>query len=595
MILSDYVIDFLESQKIAEVFLVTGGAIAFIVDSFKNRAKIKYVCMQHEQSAAMAADGYARIGQQGLGVAMATSGPGATNLITGICCSWFDSIPTLYITGQVNSKEQSGKLKVRQIGFQETNIVEIAKPITKFAQKLENANDIKYLLEKAVYIAKTQRPGPVLVDIPIDLQYSQINPKKLRGFNPKELQTAKKFSQKINISACNKLIRASKRPVVILGFGIRLSGAQKEAEEFINFLNFPTTTTWSGIDLISADNQNLIGQSGIYGSRAANFAIQNSDLLISIGARLDTRQTGSKPQNYARNAKKIVVDIDPFELSKGRGLSPNVAINTDVKVFLEEFKKQSKHIKKPDISRWQDQIKTWKKNYPPTTNDDFKQKNFVNPYVFIKILSKYLKSETTIVGDTGAALTWLIQAIEIKGGQRLISAFGNSPMGYALPASIGANFALKGKKPVVCITGDGGLQMNIQELQTIVHHKLPIKIFNLNNRSYGIIKQFQDAWLDSRYEASENGYSTPNFVKIAKAYGIKAVSIKNNGEIEKKLKEVMLYKGPVICDLQINPNQKITPKIEFGMPLEDMTPYLKREEFFKNMQVEPLRKSTNLK
>lgn len=593
MLASEYIVDFLRQQKTKEVFLITGAAIAFTVDAFSKRRDIRYICMQHEQAAAMAAESYSRLAT-GIGVAMGTSGPGATNLITGICGAWFDSIPTLYITGQVNTKEQTGHTNVRQIGFQETKIVEIVKPITKFAHKLEDPEEIRYILEKAMYIAKSGRPGPVLVDIPINLQYAKIDPKRLKSFKaPKKLSHHKDLDKKIEETI--NIINSANRPVLLLGFGIRLSHAEKELKALINLLNFPVVTTWSGLDLIEYDHKLRVGQSGVYGSRAANFAIQNCDLLISLGARLDTRQTGSRAANYAREAKKIIVDIDEAEINKGRGIIPNVAISEDVKLFLVQLLKAKKEIKVNNISNWIEKIKIWKEKYPLLKEEHYKQKKYVNPYIFMKALSDLLPTNAIIIPDEGGNLTWTIQGIQLKKGQRLFSTFGNSPMGYALPASIGASFAVENKKPVICITGDGGLQLNLQELQTIIKHQLPIKIFILNNGCYGIIKQFQDTWLGSRYEASEKGYSAPDFIKIAKAYGFKTFQIKTHKNLRIKIANVIKQKGPVFCDVLLDPDQKIEPKIEFGMPLEDMTPYLRRSEFMSNMIVKPLEESLRLK
>lgn len=591
MTVATYIVDFFKKQKTQEVFLITGAAIAFTIDAFSKRKGIRYICMQHEQSAAMAAEAYSRLSKD-LGVAMATSGPGATNLITGICCAWYDSIPALYITGQVNTSEQSGTRKVRQIGFQETKIIEIVRPITKFAEKLEKPQDIRYLLEKAVSIAKSGRPGPVLVDIPINFQYAEIDPRKLKGY--KEARR-RKSNLDLKISEAIKLINIAKRPMLLLGFGIHLACAEGELEDLLNVFKIPLVTTWSGFDLVPFDHKMRVGQSGIYGDRAANFAIQNCDLLVSIGARLDTRQTGGNPANYAREAKKIVVDIDAAELEKRRGLTPDIPIKSDARDFLKALLNRKAEISPPDISIWRNVVNQWKRKYPTLAKSYFNQKKYVNPYVFAKVLSDLLPDDAIIIPDEGGNLTWTIQGIRLKKGQRLFSAFGNSPMGYALPASIGACFATQKKKPIICITGDGGLQINIQELQTIVHHKLPIKIFVLDNKCYGIIKQFQDTWLGSRYEASELGYSTPDFLKVAEAYGLKALQIKNHHELKNKIKEVLAEKGPVLCDVLLDPDQKILPKIEFGMPLEDMTPYLPRKEFFKNMIVEPLQKSKDLK
>lgn len=590
MQVSDFIVNFLKSQKIRHVFLITGGAVAFLVDKIGLHRGIDYVCMQHEQAAAMAADAYSRVGP-GLGVAMATSGPGATNLITGICCSYFDSIPTLFITGQVNTHEQKKGSKIRQLGFQETDIVDIVRPIVKFCSKLEKAEDIKYLLEKAVYIAKSGRPGPVLLDIPVNLQYAVIDKKRLRSFNASFSKSDNrkdvgiKFQSKIN--QVIKLIEKSQRPVILVGFGIRIAGAEEEIKALAKFFKFPIVSTWSAIDLFPSDSPFLVGQSGVYGSRFANFTIQNSDLLLAIGARLDTRQTGN-PQTYARDAKKIIVDIDYPELYKRKALQPDVDVNFDAKQFLRAVLEASDNINIPNVDGWWQKITRWKERYPLLREEYFLQSRYVNPYVFMKLLSDFLPEDAIIIPDEGGNLAWTIQGIRIKSKQRLFSAFGNSPMGYALPASIGASIATGKKRPIVCITGDGGLQLNIQEFQTIVHQNLPIKMFILNNRSYGIIKQFQDTWLGSRYEASEKGYSVPDFIKLAKAYGLKTVQIKSQKEIEVKLRKILSLNTAVFCDVLLDPDQKIIPKLDFGRPLEDLSPLLPREEFFENMIVEPL-------
>ncbi len=587
MKVSDYILDYLVSIRVHHVFLITGGAIAFVVDAFHKRRDISYVCMAHEQAAAMAADAYARMGP-GIAATMVTSGPGATNLITGICCSWFDSIPTIHISGQVNTYEQKGSTKVRQVGFQETDIVEVVKPVTKFAAQLDKAENIRYLLEKATYIATSGRPGPVLVDIPMNFQRVEVDPEKLRGFTP----PAEKQYSDHSISLKNKVkktveyLQQAKRPVLLAGFGIRIAHAEKEMEELVNILQIPLLSTWSALDLFPFNHPLRVGEIGVYGNRGANFAVQNSDLLLSIGARLDTRTTGGKPETFAREAKKIIVDIDQAELSKRRGLTPDLEINSDAKEFLTELLKQIKKSRKLEVTEWKKQCAYWKKTYKTVQVDYFKEKNYVNPYVFSKVLSEELSQKATIIPDDGGHLTWTIQGFEIKKGQRLFSAFGNSPMGYAFPASIGASFALR-KSEVICIDGDGSFQMNIQELQTLVHHKLPVKIFILDNHGYGIIKQFQQLYIGSRFEATGKGYSCPDLLEVGKAYGIKTVTIKNHSELRTKIRKILQHKGPVLCDVILKDSQIIIPKLEFGKPIEDMSPLLPREEFMKQMIVKP--------
>ncbi len=585
MNLSDYVLSFLVKKKIKQVFLITGGAISFMVDAFSRNKKIKYVSVAHEQSAAMMADAYSRIGPN-FSCTMVTSGPGATNLITGIGCSYFDSIPSLHICGQVNTYEQQSSNKstvsVRQVGFQETDIVSISKPITKFSYKLKNANEIKYILEKSYYLATSGRPGPVLLDIPMDLQRKEINIKELKTFYP-PIKKIKKNQNKFKF-LINK-INQSKKPVLILGGGIKYARAEDKLKIFLKKYNIPIVSTWSGVDLIDHSNNNYIGNIGVYGSRAANFTVQNSDLILSLGSRLDTRITGGVPKNFARNARKIVVDIDKNELSKERGLKIDHKINLNVKYFLNTINKISyKKISKPD---WVKKCSLWKEKYPVVLKEYYKNKNFVNPYVFIKHLSKILNEKDIIIADDGGHLTWTLQAFKIKYGQKLFSAFGNSPMGYALPASIGASI-VKNDSKIICIDGDGSIQINLQELHTIDKLKLPIKIFILNNDGYGIIKQFQDLYLGKRYEASGKGVSNPNFKKISEAFNIQYNLIKTHKDL-KKISKILESNTPEIIEVKLNKNQKIIPKLQFGNPIEDMSPLLPRKEFLKNMEI----KSTN--
>src|SRR3989344_470593 len=589
MKVADYILDYLVLQKVKHVFLMVGGAIAFAVDAFSKRHDIEYICVAHEQAGAMMAESYARVGP-GLGVAMTTSGPGATNLITGICCAWFDSIATLFISGQVNTYEQKSISKVRQVGFQETEIVDIVRPITKFAVKIDRAEDTRFLLEKAVYIAKTGRPGPVLIDIPLDLQKTEIKSSTLKKFIPPKEKQYKDTGLilKTKIEKVLTLIAQSKRPLILAGSGIRLAGAVNEIHQMVKLTGIPVVNSWSGYDLFAHNHSLFIGTHGVYGERGANFAVQNCDLLISIGSRLDTRQTGGKPETYARAAKIVMIDIDQTELDKRRGLTPAVSIQADAKEFLRAFIKEFPAINKSRTVEWIKHCATWREKYPTVLLQYYEEKKYVNPYVFAQVLSKELKNDAIVIPDTGATLTWIMQGFELKQGQRLFSAFGNSPMGYSFPAAIGASFA-RGKKEIICINGDGGFQINIQELQTLVYHKLPVKIFILNNHGYGIIKQFQEMYLDSRFEATGKGYSCPDFIKIAQAYGIKSVSIRSHTHLSKKIKEVLSHRGPVLCDVYLNDDQKIIPKLSFGSPIEDLFPLLPRDEFRRNMIIPPIK------
>ena len=579
MNVSEYILNFLVKKKVKKVFLLTGGAVSFLVDAFSKNKKISYVSVAHEQAAAMMADAYSRLGPN-FGCTMVTSGPGATNLLTGIACSYFDSIPNIHICGQVNTYEQQDShaslKKVRQVGFQETNIVDMAKPITKFAYKLKNANEIKYILEKSYHIATTGRPGPVLLDVPMDIQKKVLKTNNLKGFSPKK----KEKNIKLNlVKRIYKGIKDAKRPILILGGGVKYSKSFDKVISLINKIKIPVVTTWSGVDLINHNNKKYIGNIGVYGSRAANFAVQNADLIFCLGSRLDTRVTGGVPKNFARGAKKIVVDIDQHELNKKRGLVIDIKVNQDIKKFLEKFIPYKINIR--EKSEWLQTCKNWKKKFPIILKSYYENKKFVDPYVFFERLSNKTKKNEIIIADDGAHLTWALQAIKVKPPQILFSAFGNSPMGYALPASIGASLVKKNSR-VLCIDGDGSIQINLQELHTIEKLKLPIKIFIMNNNGYGIIKQFQSLYLGSRHEASGKGVSNPDFKKISNAFNIKYTKIKNNLELF-KIANVLKSNKPEIIDVIINPNQKILPKLQFGNPLEDMTPNLKFSELKKNM------------
>ncbi len=582
MNLSDYTLKFLQKKKVKDVFLITGGAISFLVDAFSRNNKIKYTSVAHEQSAAMMADAYSRLGPN-FSCTMVTSGPGATNLITGIACSYFDSIPSLHICGQVNTYEQQdghhSTKKVRQVGFQETDIVNISKPITKYSYKIKKATEIRFVLEKAYHIATTGRPGPVLIDIPMDLQKIKIDPKKLKPFKPEQEKV--KFNYKKIVEKIENLLNKSKKPVLILGGGIKCAKADIDLVSFLKNFQIPIVTTWSGVDLIDYNNKHYIGNVGVYGSRAANFTIQNSDLIISLGSRLDTRITGGVPSSFARNAKKIVVDVDKYELEKKRGLKIDLKVNSDIKNFFNNYKKYKKiFIERND---WLKKCNNWKIKYPLLLKEYFKEKNYVNPYVLMDKLSKILSNKEIIIADDGGHLTWTIQSLKVKYGQKLFSAFGNSPMGYSLPASIGASIA-KNKKRVICIDGDGSIQINLQELHTIDKLKLPIKIFILNNNGYGIIKQFQELYLGKRYEASGKGVSNPNFKKIAHSFNINYNLIRNHNDLD-MLNKIIYSKKAELIEISLKEDQKIIPKLQFGNPIEDLSPLLPRKEFFENMDV----------
>lgn len=588
MKLSDYVADFLAQQNIEKVFVLTGGASVHLIDSIAQHPRIDYVCPQHEQAAAMAADGYARISGC-LGVAIATSGPGATNLLTGVCSAYYDSVPVLFITGQVATFRMKGSTGVRQLGFQETDTVSIFRPVTKYAVLIDSPERIRYELEKAVYLARSGRPGPVLIDIPDNLQRAQVDPEAMTAFVPPTRDIDSRRLEEA-IDACLGLLSHSERPVMIPGWGVHLAGTQRDWMEVVEDLGIPVAPTWAAADLMPATHPLVIGTFGTHGTRYGNFAVQNADLVLAIGTRLDTKATGSPPSTFARGAKKIVVDIDPCELRKfmNCGLEIDLSCEFDARAFITALRDRCRDRPRLDIGPWLERIHDWKARYP-ICPDAYAAERDVNPYVWVKGLSSACDEDATIIIDTGCTVAWMMQAFEFKGRQRLFHDFNNTAMGWALPASIGASFALRGGE-VICVTGDGSLQMNIQELATVIRHSLPIKIFLINNQGYSMIQQTQEQWLDARFEASTvaGGLAFPDFSKVAEAYGFKTVLIRYNDEIIDGIHEALRADGPVFCDVRISARHRVVPQVKFGRPNEDSEPCIQREDFFKEMIVEPL-------
>jgi acetolactate synthase-1/2/3 large subunit len=426
----------------------------------------------------------------------------------------------------------------------------------------------------------------------MNFQRVKINPNKIKSFKAPK----KKINHQIvsNVCRVKALLNKSKRPILILGGGVRMSKSVNQLEKFLKNIDLPIVTTWSGLDTMDYRDKKYIGCIGVYGSRAANFAVQNSDLVLNFGSRLDTRITGGKPGTFARSAKIVSIDIDIHELNKKRGLDIYLKINEDLNNFLSTFNSKFKRFKFSASSHWKSICQEWKLKYPNVQSSYCDQRDYVNPYCFIDRLSSKLNKRDIVLTDDGGHLTWTIQAFKVKKGQRVFSAFGNSPMGYAFPAALGASLANK-KKRIICIDGDGSIQINIQELQTMVANNLPVKLFIINNDGYGIIKQFQELYLSKRYEASisSKGVTNPNFKKISNAYGINYSEIKNNKQIDKILDKILNSKKPEFVNVIIDPNQKIIPKLQFGKPIEDLSPLLPRLEFKKNMIIPTLKENSS--
>ena len=577
--ISDYIIEFLLSKNINKTFGYIGGAIAHIYHSIDKYKEMEIINCIHEQGAGFAAEGYARITGKS-GVAFATSGPGATNLITPIGSCYFDSVPTMFITGQVNTYEYKYDKPVRQIGFQETDIVSIIRPIVKYAVMVDKVEDIRYELEKAYYLSQEGRKGPVLVDIPMNIQRTEVDISSLKSFFDSneyfELENNKK--EKNNIAEVINLLKESKRPIVLIGGGVRLSNANVELLNYVEKYSIPVVYSLMGKDAISEDYKYNLGLIGSYGNRYGNLALANSDLILVLGSRLDTRQTGTSLDTFAREAKIIQVDVDKNEL--GSKIKIDIEINSDVKDFIATLNKYEINI---DITEWLKKLKEYKNKFSSTVGID---NNLKIPNYVVSIISKYLQDEDICV-DVGQHQMWTAQSLNIKATQRVLFSGGMGAMGFALPASIGA--CIGSNKRTVVIAGDGGIQMNIQELEVINRRKLPIKIFVLNNKNLGMVRQFQELYFDKKYLGTIDDYSVPNLVEITKAYGIKARKIDDISKLEIELKDIFSSNEPELINIELPVEMTtVEPKLIVNKPIEDMHPFISKDELSSLMIIKPL-------
>jgi acetolactate synthase-1/2/3 large subunit len=562
---SDFIATFLERKGVKHVFELSGGMITHILDSLNQKTSINIITMHHEQAAAFAADAYGRV--TGIpGVALATSGPGATNLLTGIGNCYFDSTPAVFITGQVNRHEQKGDRDIRQLGFQETDIVAMAKPITKACFKIEEVNDLPAVLEQAFYLAMEGRPGPVLIDIPMDVQRGKIEVPAADEIKPTILLPSVSQMQAIADS-----IKLAKKPLILVGRGVRSAFAIDELKVFLEKTQVPVITTLLAVDAVEHNHPSRVGFIGSYGNRWANIAFGECDLLLVLGSRLDIRQTGADTK-FFENRPIYHIDCEPGEINnRVKGCVPVVA---DVKGFLTSFNNFSKDISFEKQQDWYTYFNTLKLDWPDIK--ELKPKG-INPNYFMHLLSKYAVNATCYIADVGSHQMWAAQSIDLNSDQLFLTSAGMGAMGYSLPAGIGACFA-NNLKPVVVIVGDGCMQINIQELQTISRNKLPVKVVVLNNKNLGMIRQFQDSYFDSRYQSTYWGYSAPDFEKVAKAYEINSITINTEEEIEDASKWMWNDENadkPVLLQVMIDPYTNTYPKIAFGRPITEMEPFAK--------------------
>ncbi len=599
MKLSDYVFRLVADTGVKHVFLVPGGGAMHLNDSLSRCSGIDFVCNLHEQASAIAAENYSKA-TNNLGVALVTTGPGSTNAITGLAGAWLDSTPCLFLSGQVKRADRmfmpdGTPLGVRQVGMQEVDIVSIVRPLTKYAITINDPSSIRYHMEKALYLAKSGRPGPVWIDIPLDVQASPIDPDALRGFDPSECKVASQVDPEALVTETIRALNNSKRPLLLAGNGIRLARAEEEFLELAEVLDIPVESTWLAIDLIADDHPLFVGRPGSLAPRGANFAVQNSDFLLALGARLDRVITGYSPERFARAAHKVMVDIDLFELGK-MGDSIQTKVQADAGEFIRALLRRKSEIQRKDRSLWKQRCADWKSRYPVILPEHRKPEGPVSMYHLAEALQDVLPGNTPIVsGSSGSAIELFLLALRVKAGQRVFHTTALGAMGYGIAASIGVCMA-NGRRPVVCVDGDGGFQFNIQELETVSRLKLPITFFVLNNGGYASIRISQTNFFGApRIGCSpETGQTLPDITKVAQAYGLQTDVIRDQSDLRADLRRVLSRGGPLVCDTYVLPDEVRGPRLSsvqrpdgsfVSKPLEDLYPVLSREEFLSNMLI----------
>ena len=601
MKLSDYVVNFVAGQGVKHVFLVTGGGAMHLNASLAQCKALEPICNSHEQASAMAAENYAKATNH-LGVAMVTTGPGGTNTITGLAGAWLDSTPVLFLSGQVKRPDRmfaadGTPLGMRQLGVQEVDILSIVKPLTKYAVTVLDPASIRYHLEKAVYLALNGRPGPVWIDIPLDVQASPIDESKLPGFDATfdvsgEPQLAEKVRE--TIDALNR----SERPLIFIGNGVRLARAEDELRELFSLLQIPVEATWCAADIISSEDPLFVGRPGSLASRGANFALQNSDFLLSIGARLDFAITGYAPDRFARAAHKVMVDIDAAEIAK---LAPfiHTPVCADAGAFLREMLRQIESVEPKDRGCWKERCADWKTRYHVVLEEHRRPEGRVSIFNLAEIIGQETAPDDLMIsGNSGSGIEIFLFACPTRTGQRIFHTAGLGAMGCALPNSIGVCIA-GGRRRTICVDGDGGFMFNIQELATVRHHNLPIKFFILNNDGYASIRASQANFFGSSLLGCDEstGLLVPDLCKVAASFGLQTARILSQENLREQVRSVLETPGPVVCDVHVIPDEVRGPRLSsmqrpdgslFSKPLEDLWPFLDREEFLANMIIPAL-------
>ncbi|GLC26699.1 thiamine pyrophosphate-binding protein [Roseisolibacter agri] len=595
MKLSDYVVEFVADQGVKHVFMLPGGGAMHLNDSLGKCERLAYVCNLHEQASAIAAEAYARVTND-LACAMVTTGPGGTNAITGVAGAWLDSTPVLFLSGQVKRADLKGGTALRMLGVQEIDIVSLVAPITKYAVTVTDPVTIRYHLERAVWLARNGRRGPVWIDIPLDVQAAQVDPAMLDGFTPPTEREGECTDVAKAAARVLAMLAGAERPVILAGNGVRSAGAVEELRAFAERHGIPVLTTWLGHDLIADDHQLFAGRPGGIAPRYANFALQNSDLLLIIGARMDLALMAYAPERLARGARKVMVDVDPAEIAKLRD-GIEMPVVADAGDFLRAALSASGADPAGDYAAWRERCRSWKARYPLVQPEHRSCADGVSMYHFSDVLSDELASDDVITpGSSGFACEIFLLVARVKAGQRLFHNRGTGAMGFGLPASIGACIA-SGRR-TISVDGDGGFQMNIQELATVATHGLPIKFFVVNNGGYASIRTSQANYFGRLVAAdATSGVRLPDVTAVAAAYGLPTARINSPDGLRARIREVLDRPGPVVCEVRVPDDEPRGPRVASAQrpdgsmvskPLEDLWPFLDREEFLANMIVAPV-------
>ena len=584
---------------VTHVFMLPGGGAMHLNDSLGRCGRLEYVCNLHEQASAIAAEAYARVTND-LGVAMVTAGPGSTNAVTGVAGAWLDSTPVLFLSGQVKRADLKGSSGLRMLGVQEVDIVSMVRSITKYAVTIIDPETVRYHVEKAIHLARSGRRGPVWLDFPLDIQAAQIDPGSQRAFHPDEVEHPQRVDAerlRAAVSRVLAMLRDAERPVIVVGNGVRSAGAADRFRCLIDRLGVPVLTTWLGLDLIADDHPLYFGRPGGIAPRGANFTLQNSDVLLVIGARLDMALTAYAHDRLARGATKIMVDIDPAEIAKMR-TTIHLPVVTDAGVFLDEMLRQTSGGETFRRESWLRRCEDWRHRYPLVLPAHREPNDGVSMYYFSEVLSEELNADDVIApGSSGFASEMFLLNFKVKAGQRIFHNRGTGAMGFGLPSSIGACVA-SGRRRTVSVDGDGGFQMNIQELATVANLGLPIKFFVVNNRGYASIRASQQNYFNLLVGADESsGLRLPDVRKVAEAYGLPSRMIDHPSHLRDRIREVLDVDGPVVCEVRAPADEPRAPRVSSSQradgsmvskPLEDLWPFLDRQEFLSNMIVPPL-------